>query len=1157
MLNGNVQDNVYIESLTALNVGTLVSQTGNIQLTIPDSDNTENLGLASTSSISAGGNVLLQVGSNVNLAAGSSITAEGGGALADLLGTITIAGDFDSGVSSSPDAATTFNLFGLLKAKSALVTGADDKDIFNAGSVYDATPLTITSTGADNTYNVSSDAGVNQGTLANIQDTLTINAGTGTDNRLIISDYGNTTTAKTNVLQTTATIGGATYEQIQNFAGIGSGPVINYRASGSFNNVVAGVDLADGILLIGSHTLGTIISFLSTLTGSSIFFQGGNGNDSVNVGATPGNAVAGFLTNINFGELTVNEGTGTANRLVISDYANTTTAKTNVIQTLETIGGTIYQQIQDFAGNGSGPDINYTAAGSFSDVVSGVDKVDGVLLIGSHTLGTAISFLSTLSGSTTFFQGGNGADSVSVGCVPGNTSAGNLANVNGELTINEGTGNVNRLIISDYADTTTAKTNVIQTTASIAGTPYEQIQNFAGGGNGPVINYTAAGSFNNVAEGGANLADGILLIGSHTLGTIISFLSTLAGSTTFFQGGNGNDFVSVGATPGNANTGNLANIKGELTVNEGTGTANRLIISDEANTTTAKTSVVQTLATIGGTAYQQIQDFAASGSGPSINYTAAGGFNDVVGGSQLQDGVLLAGSNTLSSTFNVQTTLAGSTTKITGGSGPNYFVVSSAANLTGIPAVGLTPNGTLNGIAGNLTINAGSSASNRLIVSDFGQTTTAKTNVIQTAAVIGGVIYQQLQNFAGNGNGPTINYVASGGGFNDVVGGANLQDGILLAGSNTLSSTFNVQTTLAGSTTKITGGSGPNYFVVSSVANLAGVPAVGLTPNGTLNGIVGNLMINAGSSASNRLIVSDFGQTTTAKANVIQTAAVIGGVTYQQVQNFAGNGNGPTINYVASGGGFNDVVGGADFQDGVLLAGSNTLSNTFNVQTTLAGSTTKITGGSGPNYFVVSSSANVTGIPTTGLTPNGTLNGIAGNLTIDAGSSASNRLIVSDFGQTITAKANVIQTAAVIGGVTYQQLQNFAGNGNGPTINYVASGGGFNHVVGGANLRDGVSLAGSNTLSSTFNVQTTLAGSTTKITGGSGPNYFVVSSAANVTGVPAAGLTPNGTLNGIAGNLTINAGSSASNRLIVSDFGQTATAKTNVIQTAVVIGGVT
>src|SRR5262249_34290456 len=161
----------------------------------------------------------------------------------------------------------------------------------------------------------------------------------------------------------------------------------------------------------------------------------------------------------------------------------------------------------------------------------------------------------------------------------------------------------------------------------------------------------------------------------------------------------------------------------------------------------------------------------------------------------------------------------------------------------------------------------------------------------------------------------------------------------------------------------------------------------------------------------------------------------------------------------------------------------------------------------------------------------------AGNLTIDGGSNSANRLIISDSAQAAIAKSNVIQHEVAIGGTTFEQLQHFAG-GN---INYVASGGGFNH----ANLEDGVLIVGSNTLSSTFNVQTTLGGSTTKILGGTAADDFVVSSTANTVGDPGANAAPSGTLNGIAGNLTIDAAGSSANRLIVSDFAQTATPKSN------------
>ena len=108
-----------------------------------------------------------------------------------------------------------------------------------------------------------------------------------------------------------------------------------------------------------------------------------------------------------------------------------------------------------------------------------------------------------------------------------------------------------------------------------------------------------------------------------------------------------------------------------------------------------------------------------------------------------------------------------------------------------------------------------------------------------------------------------------------------------------------------------------------------------------------------------------------------------------------------------------------------------------------------IHGGAAADYLIVSSTANTTGDPGTNASPAGTLDGIAGNLTIDAGGGTANRLVISDSAQTATPKSNVIQVETAIGATTYEQLLKFAGNGS-PKINYIASGGGFNHITGTA-----------------------------------------------------------------------------------------------------------
>ena len=122
------------------------------------------------------------------------------------------------------------------------------------------------------------------------------------------------------------------------------------------------------------------------------------------------------------------------------------------------------------------------------------------------------------------------------------------------------------------------------------------------------------------------------------------------------------------------------------------------------------------------------------------------------------------------------------------------------------------------------------------------------------------------------------------------------------------------------------------------------------------------------------------------------------------------------------------------------------------MRTTLGGSTTKILGGTAADNVIVSSTANTTGDPGFAAVANGTLDGIAGNLTLDAGGNTANRLIVSDSAQIATPKSNVLQTETSIGGSVYEKIQNFATG----LIQYVASGGGFNHVAGPTDFADGI-----------------------------------------------------------------------------------------------------
>src|SRR5205085_1589241 len=126
--------------------------------------------------------------------------------------------------------------------------------------------------------------------------------------------------------------------------------------------------------------------------------------------------------------------------------------------------------------------------------------------------------------------------------------------------------------------------------------------------------------------------------------------------------------------------------------------------------------------------------------------------------------------------------------------------------------------------------------------------------------------------------------------------------------------------------------------------------------------------------SANRLVVSDFAGAGNPNATI--TASKISGM--------AGAANNVDINYLASG----------NFGGGILVRGSDTGDDTFNVQSTLAASPTRVEGEGGNDTFNVSSDAAGTA---GNLTSNGSLTGIAAPLTIDAGAGSANRLVVSNL----------------------------------------------------------------------------------------------------------------------------------------------------------------
>ena len=245
-------------------------------------------------------------------------------------------------------------------------------------------------------------------------------------------------------------------------------------------------------------------------------------------------------------------------------------------------------------------------------------------------------------------------------------------------------------------------------------------------------------------------------------------------------------------------------------------------------------------------------------------------------------------------------------------------------------------------------------------------------------------------------------------------------------------------------------------------------------------------------------------------------------VTNSAITGLAGPTDGTTINYAATGGSF----GG-----GIIIHGSNTSNDVFNVQSTLTGGSTTIDTEGGDDTVNVSSDA---------PTHTGNLNGILGDLRINTMGNA-----------TATGDTLYISDYSSVGGRTYA-LTHPAGNLNATQI---ATSGGPAHITYDANGTAGQlehlilvgSKAGGNIYnipftsatvsnaftdgdatdpgSSVFNIQADqlLAGSSNAFTGNGGGNTFNLNYAANASTSTATGTT-----------LVINggAGSSASRNVV-------------------------
>ncbi len=946
-------------------------------------------------------------------------------------------------------------------------------DTVNVRSTNAGTVTTIESASGNDTFHVSSTAGIGgAGTLDNILGQLILQAGLGAANRLILDDTGSLANPAAEITDT-------------HVLGLAPAEIVYSAVGGSFTNGPAN----DGILIYGSTNGRDDFNIRSTLAGSTLKILGQGGDDVITVGsAAPG--LAGNLDGI-AGTLTIDAGDGTANRLIVDD--STAIGVNNVTVTNNSLVG--------FAP----ANIFYSATGG--NFTNGANN-NGILLRGSNTAGDTFHIASTLAGSTTRVDTLGGNDLVTVSSdAPGVT--GNLDDILGTLTVDTGAGTDNRLIVNDFS-ATSGNSNIDVTDQSIVGFAPANLYYFSTGG-----------ALNN----GSN-RDGIYLRGSNLLNDRFNIVSTLGGSQLKIDSFAGNDFFNVSSDT-SAIAGNLDGILGTLTLDAGTGSANRLIVND-VSTASGNNNIVVTNSTLLG--------FAPA----DIYYQATGGQFTRPG---FDDGILLQGSDLLGDSFDIQSTLVGSTIRIAGLSGNDAFRVGN-------------PGRSLDDIQGQLTLDGGSHA--------VTPTTLYTCDTHSVTRIDGDTITfdDRLDNGANNYNltsttldrsgwSTTLFYanaetitLNTGLGSGSVTVNSAVSNGVTTIQGNQSPDAVTVNNTGIGSVLRVNTedgadnvylrATGANAFTLIDTGNqddtLIVSSTAGLGTPGNLNGIEGVLCLQAGTGSANHLVIDD----TTGAPN----ASVE--LTFDHLLGLAP----ASIYYYATGGNYTH---GAS-NDGIQIFGSDLGDDSFNVFSTLANSTTKILTQAGNDTVKVGNPAR-------------SLDEILGRLTIDAGSNLVNptasftcdihsttrtigdRILFDDRldadGNSYRLTSSTLNRSAWTETLTYinaETIQLMGGRGvnSFDIVDTVAWG--TTEIVGNESV-DRVTVQSTNVGAvlivsteaspDTVDLRKTGSAAFTKISTGTEDDFITVSS--------TAGLGTPGNVDGVAGVVGIDAGTGNSNRLIVDD----------------------
>jgi hypothetical protein len=506
-----------------------------------------------------------------------------------------------------------------------------------------ATPLGTTPVGTTTTYtgggsadvvNVGSLAPVvSGGTLAGIQGVLNLtNTGAGS-NTVTVDDSGDAAAETAAILTDVAGFGQIT--------GLGNPAAINYDLNTTGHLTVNGTSHGDTFTIVQSAPAapstttidtaagGDVVNIRATSSGTAYTIQGQGGTDEVNIGSQAPSSTSGNLLGIQGSVLVTNSGPAVS-AVKIDDSTDavprttavldTTTSGALTVDRLLNLGnvGAIEWTVKDGLGNNETGAVTINAGPGGNDFL-----VQELASVGANAAGLAVN-LNTGTGLDTVniqatnaplhVQGEGSADVINIGSNAPTTSGGNLAGIQGTVTIANSAG-VSSITIDDSGDTL-SKSATLDTFVDLAllqtfgelknlGNPAIIAWNINDGNNHDgtglvTINGGSGGNQIKVHESDLPAAGGSLAVVLNSGAGTDEVDVQATNSPLTIQGQGGNDVVNVGSLAPTVSGGTLADILGSITVqNQGASSSTFTTLTiDDSGDTTSRSATIGTINTL-------------------------------------------------------------------------------------------------------------------------------------------------------------------------------------------------------------------------------------------------------------------------------------------------------------------------------------------------------------------------------------------------------------------------------------------------------------------------------------------------------------------------------------------------------------------------------